>query len=285
MIHPSCHFEILTQRCLRPAMRRMFFGLTMAGTMFAVSHHADAASRQIEPALVKGIVIQGLRGALSVVIGNGPEVDVTVEGAGDALDTVNTEVRNEALWLTIPSASTTIAKVDGDVTVVTTGGGTSHVQIGSQTFTGESEAVELDMKASVPEGTIIRLEGFVGDAEIGDTRADVILACAACDAHLGEIAAFDVSLTGSGNVKVARVDRALAARITGDGSIEIVDGNIDQATLAITGSGLIDFGGRAVDANVKIVGAGDIRLREVDHPIQSRIVGSGHVMTGDEIPK
>lgn len=280
MMHPSCHFEILKQRCLMPAMRMMAFGLTMATTLFVGSHHVDAASRQIGPALVKGIVIQGLRGEFTVVIGAGPEVDVTVEGVDEALDTVDTEVKNEALWVTIPSASTNIAMVDGDVTVITSGGGTSHVQIGNQTFTSDSEPVELEMTARVPEGTIIRLEGFVGDAEIGDTRADVVLACAACDAHLGEIAAFDVSLTGSGDVKVKRVDRALVAKISGDGNIEIVDGDVEQTTLAIIGSGLIDFGGRTVDANVSIVGAGDIHIREVDNPIHSTIVGSGDVVTG-----
>lgn len=281
MMDPSCHFEIVKQRCMVPAMRLSVLGLAVGWALFADDHAAAAASREIEPALVKGIVVHGLRGEFKVVIGTEPEVSVIIEGDGEALDTVDTEVRNEALRVTIPGAnSTNIASVDGNVTVITSGGGKSHVQIGNQTFVNDSEPVELQMTATVPEGTIIRLEGFVGDAEIGDTGADVVLNCAGCDAEIGEIAALDVSLTGAGDVRADRVDRMLIARISGDGNIEIADGDIERADLSIVGSGAIDFGGHAVDAAVSIVGAGDIRIREVDNPIQSTIIGAGDVVTG-----
>ena len=281
MMNPSYHWKMLKQRCIISALMRTFaVGIAAAGILTAGGHDADAASRQIEPAAVKGIVIQGLRGELRVVIGTEPDVGVAIEGEDAALETVNTEIKNEALWVTVPSESTNIAMVDGNVTVITSGGGTSHVQVGNQTFTDDSEPVELAMTATVPEGTVVRLEGFVGDADIGDTGADVVLACSACDASLGVVAALDVNLTGSGKVTVERVERALIAKISGDGGIEIADGNVDKATLAIVGSGQIDFGGHAVDADVRIVGAGDVRIREVDNPIQSSIVGAGDIVTG-----
>ncbi len=281
MTDPSCHFERVKQRCMMPAMRLTMVGLAAGTVILANGHAAAAASLEVEPALVKGVVVQGLRGEVNIVIGDKPEVAVTIEGDDEALDAVKTEIKNEALWVTMPRTSTNIASVDGNVTVITSGGGTSKVQIGNQTFVNDSEALEVEMTATVPEGTVIRLEGFVGEADIGDTGADVVLSCAGCDAALGEIAALDVSLTGSGDVTVKRVDRALVAEISGDGSINIGDGELDRATLSIVGSGEIDFGGRAVDAEVSIVGAGDVRLREVDNPIQSSIVGAGDVVTGD----
>lgn len=280
MTNPSRHFGKITPRHTNRALRSMIMGSAGAAALLGATS-AIAGSLEIEPATVKGMVVKGLRGEIEVVIGQGSEVEVVIDGDDEALDRVDTSVEKDALWITIPNDSTNIASVDGNVTVITSGGGTSHVQIGNQSFTNSSEPVELSMTATVPKGTILRLEGFVGDAEIGDTGADVVLHCAGCNAEIGEIAALDVSLTGSGNVTAKRIDRALAAKISGNGSIEIQDGSLDQATLTITGSGDIDFGGRTVDADVKIVGSGDVRLREVDNPIRSTIVGAGDIVTGE----
>jgi hypothetical protein len=281
MMDPSCHFETVKHRFSVTAMRLTAFGLAAGLALLASERVANAASREIDPAVVKGVVVHGLRGEFKVVIGAEPEVRVTIEGDEDALETVATEIRNDALRVRIPNASTTnVASVDGNVTVITSGGGTSHVRIGNQTFENDSEPVELALTATVPAGTIIRLEGFVGDAEIGDTGADVVLSCAGCDARLGRIAAFDVNLTGSGDVSARQVERMLIAKISGDGRIKIGDGDLEQADLAIVGSGAIDFGGHAVDATVSIVGAGDIHIQAVDNPIQSTIIGAGDVTTG-----
>jgi len=281
MTNLSNHFDIVKHRRRLQAMRWMMMGVAASFTLLIAGFPAAAGNLEIKPAVAKGLVIKGLRGEVEVIIGQRPEVEITIEGEDEALDLVKSDVKNDAFMITIPTESTNIATVDGNVTSITSGGGTSHVQIGNQTFTNHSEPVDLFMTATVPEGTIVRLEGFVGDAQIGDTGADVVLNCASCDAELGKIAALDVTLAGAGDVTAKRVERALAASIAGDGSIEILDGDLDHATLTITGSGAIDFGGRAVNASVNIVGSGDVRLREVDNPIQSTIIGAGDVVTGE----
>jgi len=275
MTNLSNHFDIVKHRRRLQAMRWMMMGVAASFTLLIAGFPAAAGNLEIKPAVAKGLVIKGLRGEVEVIIGQRPEVEITIEGEDEALDLVKSDVKNDAFMITIPTESTNIATVDGNVTSITSGGGTSNVQIGNQTF------VDLFMTATVPEGTIVRLEGFVGDAQIGDTGADVVLNCASCDAALGKIAALDVTLAGAGDVTAKRVERALAASIAGDGSIEILDGDLDHATLTITGSGAIDFGGRAVNASVNIVGSGDVRLREVDNPIQSTIIGAGDVVTGE----
>ena len=263
-----------------PAIRTAACALAVGTVLFAGGQPSAAANREIDPASVKGVVVQGLHGEFNVVIGNTPEVRVSIEGDdADAVDMVDVEVKDEALLITIPNSSTNIAAVDGNVTVITSSGGNSHVQIGNQTF--DSEPAELQMTATVPEGTIIQVLGLVGETEIGDTGADVVLSCASCDAKLGKIAAFDVNVAGSGKISAERIDRALVAKISGDGHIGIADGDLEQASLQVVGAGNIDFRGRTVDATAKIVGAGAIHVREVDNQIRSTVVGAGDVTTGN----
>jgi len=261
----------------KPALLALLGGSALS--FGSATTHAESLA--LGPAVVKGLVIDGLRGSIAVEITESDEVELVIDGNDDALDKLETLIDEDALRIKVPAADTNVAVVDGDVTVITSGGGTSHVQIGDKTYTSESEPIELDVRAMVPAGTILRLGSFVGKAEIGDTEADVVLSCASCEATLGKIAALDLSIAGSGDVEVGYVERAIAAEISGGGSIDIADGDVERADVNIVGSGEIDFGGRAVDAAVNIVGSGEVHIRETDNPIQSTIIGSGDVVTGD----
>ena len=276
--HPSRKFEIKDERRSGLPQKRMAFAVL--GSMVMAAGTAGAGERSVGPADVDAVQIEGLRGSITVKIGDSTAVDVAIAGDDEALDDVETEVVDGVLRLKLPSGGSTIVTNDGDITVVTSGGGSSTVQIGDQTFTGDDDALTFDVTATVPKGTAIRLAGMVGEVDIADTEADVALGCSSCKAKLGTIAALDVALNGSGEVAVDQIAGSLIANISGGGDIAISGGEVETAKLDIVGSGDIDFGGRAVDAAVSIVGAGKVRIRDVDHPIQQSIVGSGEVVTG-----
>jgi hypothetical protein len=280
-MHPSCEFETFGPRQIIPSVQLIALSLLSGAALLMGSAAAHAESLSVGPAKVNGLVIDGLRGSIIVDVSEVEEVELTIDGDQEALDRLETTVDDDAIRIKVPSSDTNIAVIEDNVTVIASGGGTSRVQIGDKVYTNDSEPIELDVRATVPPGTILRLGGLVGSVEIGDTEADVVLSCASCEATMGTIAALDLNIAGSGEVAVEAIDRALVAEISGGGSIDIADGDVDSARVNIVGSGDVGFGGHAVDASVNIVGSGKVHIRETDNPIQSTIIGSGDVVTGN----
>lgn len=281
-MHPSCLFEVLNWRQAAQSAKLITGGLLSCTALLIGSAVANADSQTIGPAKVKGLVIDGLRGSIVVDVTAGDEVELVVDGDNDALDQLETTIDDDALRIRVPSSDTNIAVVDnqGNVSVVTSGGGRAEVQIGDKTYTSNSEPIELAVRATVPVGTMLHLEGLVGRTEIGDTEADVVLNCANCKATLGTIAALDLNISGTGEVVVERIERALVTEISGGGRVDIADGGVENASVNIVGNGEVNFAGHAVDASVSIVGSGNVRIRDVDNPVQSSVIGSGDVITG-----
>ncbi len=281
-MHPSCLFEVLSWRQAAPSAKLITRGLLSCTALLIGSATAHADSQTFGPVKVKGLVIDGLRGSIIVDVTTGDEVELVVDGENDVLERLETTIDDDALRIRVPSSDTNIAVVNnqGNISVVTSGGGHAEVTIGDQTYTSDDEPIELAMRATVPAGTMIHLEGLVGRTEIGDTEADVVLNCANCEATLGTIAALDLNISGTGEIAVDRIERALVTEISGGGRVDIADGGVKNASVNIVGSGEVDFAGHAVDASVSIVGSGHVRIRDVDNPIQSSVIGSGDVITG-----
>lgn len=282
-MHPSCLFEVLSWRQAALSAKPVTRGLlSCTALLIASATAAHADSQTFGPAKVKGLVIDGLRGSIIVDVTTGDEVELVVDGENDMLELLETTIDDDALRIRVPSSDTNIAVVNnqGNISVVTSGGGHAEVTIGDQTYTSDDEPIELVMRATVPAGTMVHLERLVGRTEIGDTEADVVLNCANCEATLGTIAALDLNISGTGEVAVDRIERALVTEISGGGRVDIADGGVENARVNIVGSGEVDFAGHAVDASVSIVGSGHVRIRDVDNPIQSSVIGSGDVVTG-----
>ena len=108
-------------------------------------------------------------------------------------------------------------------------------------------------------------------------------------------AALKLSVSGSGDIKVAADATAIKATISGSGDIDI-SGKADEFDAAVTGSGDIDA--KSLNANnvtahvtgsgditayaknlltVKIVGSGDVHVNKDVATINKKVVGSGSV--------
>ncbi|TWB45223.1 GIN domain-containing protein [Nitrospirillum pindoramense] len=160
------------------------------------------------------------------------------------------------------------------------------------------------MKVSVtlPAGTALSVDDFVGDLTAGDLNADLAVA----DLHSGSItvgrvqaAALDV--TGSGDITVGDVAKAVSVEIKGSGkvrtgktsgavSLEISgSGNVDMASVngavsaEIHGSGNVTIhAGKADPLSVDIAGSGDFTLDGVatNQSISQHGSGQVHIRNG-----
>ncbi|MFA5989858.1 MAG: head GIN domain-containing protein [Sphingomonas sp.] len=88
-----------------------------------------------------------------------------------------------------------------------------------------------------------------------------------------------VSLGGSGNMKVDRIDGELfEASLGGSGDIDVASANIRRASFSIAGSGRMAIGGTAEQLSISIAGSGDVDAKRlVVQRANISMAGSGTV--------
>jgi hypothetical protein len=92
--------------------------------------------------------------------------------------------------------------------------------------------------------------------------------------------AFDIRLTGSGNITVSGTTQTLTVNSTGSGSIRTRDLVAVRATVGITGSGnAVVFASQTLNAT--ITGSGNIIYFGNPGMIQRTVTGSGNISKGD----
>ncbi|HYD28013.1 GIN domain-containing protein [Brevundimonas sp.] len=96
----------------------------------------------------------------------------------------------------------------------------------------------------------------------------------------GGTGALELNMGGSGEAQIAQVDGDAEINIGGSGEVTIRRGRIPNLSIAIGGSGDIDFGGTAGDVSVSIAGSGDVRVAEATGAVSRSIVGSGDIRIG-----
>lgn len=124
---------------------------------------------------------------------------------------------------------------------------------------GGSSRGKATITITMPAPTDISLAG----------SGDIRLASVADDA--------DVSITGSGNVTIADVDASqLEVSSAGSGSVQAA-GQASSLEISIVGSGAVDFAElQADDVDISIAGSGDINLMS-NGKVDASIAGSGSV--------
>lgn len=88
--------------------------------------------------------------------------------------------------------------------------------------------------------------------------------------------AFDLRLTGSGDMKIHLESESVTAKITGSGDVAL-RGKTNDFECTVTGSGdfeAYDFQARS--ANASVMGSGDIQL-QVTGDLKARVAGSGDI--------
>lgn len=92
---------------------------------------------------------------------------------------------------------------------------------------------------------------------------------------------FDVSIAGSGAVRAARLDAPATVRIAGSGSVAIQSGRTDRLRTTIDGSGTVLFDGTVEDAQLRLFGSSEVRLRSISGTMKR--YGDGDVYVDGKI--
>jgi hypothetical protein len=152
---------------------------------------------------------------------------------------------------------------------------------------GKSASVELS-NAGCGDWTIANVAGELklsqagsGDTFTGTAGRAVIHAAGSGDIKTMAInGPLEASMAGSGDLRAASVNGALDIKVAGSGDVKVAAGQAEAMTVAIAGSGGVDFGGSAKSLKARIAGSGDIRAREVRGEVSKSIIGSGDVTIG-----
>jgi len=256
-------------------------GVAVAAVMLSAGGSALAATKSVEhgPFAAEHVTLSSLRGTLEVRIVEGGDSRLVVDGPAAAVDALNVGFEAGRLVVEGPESGSSVS-VAKSVTVVTGAGATSSVTIGGNAVESGAAAEPVDMVLDVPRGTGFELQGFVGDALIGDLESDVVITVVAGTTRLGAVHAADLSAVGNGRIEAASVMGDLVANVTGDGEVSVANGFVEAATVSVTGAGRIEVSAPIERAEVAMVGAGIVRLAEVaEAPVVSR-VGAGKLEIG-----
>lgn len=89
----------------------------------------------------------------------------------------------------------------------------------------------------------------------------------------------DLSIQGSGDINLARIAGESSASVMGSGDIDIADGRAEGLRVRLAGSGGFDFGGVAVNPDIRADNSSDVYIRS--HEGTVRVRGDGDVRIGN----
>jgi hypothetical protein len=143
----------------------------------------------------------------------------------------------------------------------------------------KSNPQNLRIALTVPRGTALDVSGLIGDAKIGDTMGRLRFEAVATKAEIGEVKTAKISLAGSGNLTVAKVDGELHMSIAGSGKIRV--GSTGPVHADIAGAGDAKLGDIHGGLKLSIAGSGDVAAKSVNGAVKVSIAGSGSVKIAD----
>ena len=126
-----------------------------------------------------------------------------------------------------------------------------------------------------------------GDADLltGDASTVDIDIAGPGDVVIGKVdGMLDVSIAGSGTVRGESLDGPMITRIAGSGAVSVKSGRADKLKAIIDGSGGVEFGGTAVQPELKLFGSAEVRMGAVSGRITR--AGGGEVYVAEKlVPK
>jgi putative autotransporter adhesin-like protein len=165
----------------------------------------------------------------------------------------------------------------------------TNVEAGGAVFgsVGRSAALTL-ANAGCGDWTVANVEGRLhlsqagsGDTHTGAAGEAKIRVAGSGDVWTAEVRGpLNVEVAGSGNVTSASVSGPLEVHVAGSGDVKVAGGHATSMSVAIAGSGDVEFGGVADSLKARIAGSGDVHAREVRGPISKAVMGSGGVTVG-----
>jgi hypothetical protein len=236
--------------------------------------------------------------ALSIKVPDGAALDIT--DGGVARYTIGSV--GGALSLSFSGSGGVKAAAVKDLSISLSGSGTSDIGAvdgrlkarisgsGSVSIAHlHAPATDVDLSGSgnldVADGDAGALNGSVhgsGNLGIPAAAATHLSASGSGDVTVKSIKGqFEAKLSGSGNLTVAAIESSAAnLQASGHSAIKLGSGSIGAFSLSSAGASDIDIQATVNDANISMVGAGEVRFAKLTGHVSQSVTGSGHVVIG-----
>lgn len=216
---------------------------------------------------------------------SGSEMVVTIEGKKSGVEGIQTALQGNRLVLSGKSSgrrgSGANVVISGGGSISISGSGVNIVAGRSVVMGGKHEA-DVKVRVQVPVGSGVQVAGVQGNVQVGDTDGSFVgNLLGDTDMTVGKVRDTQLSLQGSGDVRVAEVNGNLTMNIQGSGDINVSRGTVPILNVSVMGSGDADFGGTATDANLSVMGSGDIDVHHVKNRPNRSQMGSGDIDVGN----
>lgn len=146
---------------------------------------------------------------------------------------------------------------------------------------GKSHHYKLDLRLTVPRGSDVAVEDFIGNAAIGDTMGNLNFSANATKSKIGKVKDAKIELEGSGQVDMSQVFGALNIEIDGSGKVNA--GDVKSVHAELNGSGDAAIGSINGPLHLEIAGSGSLTATKVTGPVKIEIAGAGSVKIADGV--
>jgi len=236
--------------------------------------------------------VRGVVADVQVEIHRNSDIEYTITGPADQVEAIRANVQGGTLVIQGDSSGSS----SNSMTVIQTGRGRTVVSGGSVVIgdvsmgsvfgrgnattvvtgngTGES-AVKITVK--VPSGAPVNANRVLGNVVIGDTDGPLTVSVQGDNVYAGRVSSAQVTVQGSGDVRIKEVNGPVMAQVQGSGDIEIKNGTMSSLTATVQGSGDVNVGGTASTASLTVMGSGDIRVAHVRQRPMESVMGSGDI--------
>ncbi len=204
----------------------------------------------------KRVQIDALAGNLKVIVARDkPSIDVTLSGSSEMIQKIRLSTSGDAMVMSMDG-------VEGDWW--------------DDMWDWSSVSPEdLNVTITVATGTPVRVDNYIGDADIGDIEAALKMNTSGGQVRAGRVTDADVSIAGSDDIALGAVSGELDASIAGSGSV--TTGDTRSADVEIAGGGEVKVGAVSGDFDVDIAGSGEVYALSVNGKVNIDVAGSGDV--------
>lgn len=141
-------------------------------------------------------------------------------------------------------------------------------------WTTES-ANDVKVTIALPPGTAFAVDGYIGNALVGDIDAAVEINATAGKVMIGRVKNASIEVDGSADVTLGAVEGTLSLETSGSGSLKA--GSAGATSLSISGSGEADIASVSGRLAIDVSGSADVEIGHVDSATEIDIAGSGDI--------
>jgi hypothetical protein len=272
---------------MRAHHRSCVFGLLALGIgSWAAGLPAQAAETILveEDHAAGRLSVSGLVGTLVIEGQDRSDISLELRGSSEALERLQRTVEGDRLELTAAPGSdgrTTVVSGRNNVVIAGPGGRATQIIGGVTTTVGGPSEPQLEVRAYVPQGAPLVVEGMVGELAVEGLNGPVELAMISGTARLERIDGGRLAVVGGSRIAVGAATGDLVIEVRGAGDVTLDQAALGRLEVGITGSGSVDVGGSAQQARVALTGSGNLRVDEVHERPETRVTGSGEVEIGN----